>query len=77
MVLIGLGALLVVAGIVLAAMRTTSRGKLSDPHAKIPGHRTDTLEPQGRGKRLSIKADLPGLLLMAVGGVMIFVGAST
>lgn len=76
MILIALGAILVVAGIALAAMRTASRGKLSDPHAKIPGHRTDTLEPQGRGGRLSIKADLPGLLLMAVGAVLIFMGAS-
>ena len=76
MILIALGALLVVAGITLAAMRTASRGKLSDPHAKIPGHRTDTLEPQGQGRQLSVKADMPGLLLMAVGVVLIFVGAS-
>jgi uncharacterized membrane protein len=76
MILIALGALLVVGGIVLAAMRTAARGRLSDPHAKIPGHRTDTLEPQGQGKRLSMKADLPGLALMAAGAVLIFLGAS-
>lgn len=76
MMLIALGCLLVVAGVVLAAVRTAARGKLSDPHAKIPGHRTDTLEPQGQGKRLSMKADLPGFLLMAVGAVLIFAGAS-
>lgn len=77
MILIALGALLVVAGIALAAVRTVSDGKLSDPHAKIPGHRTDTLEPQGQGRRLSIKDDLPGFLLMAAGAVLIFVGAAT
>jgi hypothetical protein len=77
MILIALGALLVIGGLVLAAARTVSRGKLSDPHAKIPGHRMDTLEPRGEGKRLSIKADLPGLALMAAGGVLIFIGAST
>ena len=76
MFLIAIGALLVIAGISFAAMRTAERGKLSDPHAKIPGHRTDTLEPRGEGRRLSMKADLPGLLLVAIGVVLIFAGLS-
>lgn len=75
--LIALGAVMVISGIALAAMRTVSRGKLSDPHAATPGHRTDTLEPRGRGGRLSIKADLPGLALMAIGALLVFLGAST
>lgn len=76
MALIALGALMIIAGIVLAASRTAERGKLSDPHAKVPGHRVDTLEPRGRGDRLSVKADLPGLLLLVVGAVLVFVGAA-
>jgi hypothetical protein len=34
------------------------------------------LEPPGRGKRLSIKTDLPGIGLMVLGGILIFVGAA-
>lgn len=74
MFLIALGALLFIGGIALAATRTASRGKLSDPHATAPGTRIDTLEPRGRGSRLSIKADLPGFALMAIGALLIFVG---
>ena len=66
-----IGALLLVAGIGLAAARTASRGKLSDPHATGPERQINTLEPQGRGARLSLKADLPGLALMIVGGLLL------
>lgn len=76
MFLIALGALMIVAGIALAAARTASRGKLSDPHASAPGHPIDTLEPRGRGDRLSMKSDLPGLALMVVGTVLVFAGAA-
>jgi hypothetical protein len=73
--LIALGALLLIGGIVLAATRTASRGKLSDPQASDPGDQIETLEPRGRGDRLSIKADLPGLALMIIGAMLLFVGA--
>jgi hypothetical protein len=66
-----LGALLIVAGVVLAATRTASRGKLADPHATRPGKRTDTLEPRGRGARLSIKADLPGIAMIIIGALLL------
>ena len=73
MVLIAIGAVLVISGIVVAASRTASRGKLSEPH----GGRAGTLEPRGRGDRLSLKADLPGIALILVGIVLIFTGAMT
>ena len=76
MFLIALGALLIIGGIVLAATRTASRGKLSDPHGSAPGDQVETLEPQGRGDRLSIKADLPGLALMAIAALLVFLGSS-
>ena len=76
MALIALGALMLIGGIVFAAMRTTSRGKLSDPHASPGGKRPDTLEPRGRGARLNIKADLLGFALMALGALFVFLGAS-
>jgi len=51
-------ALLVIIGVVLTATRTLQRGRLSDPEAV-----RDTLEPKGSGRRLSVKADLPGIAL--------------
>jgi hypothetical protein len=68
---IALGVLLLVGGIILAATRTAARGKLSDPHATGVSRRLDTLEPRGRGGRLSIKADLPGFALMAIGALLL------
>lgn len=71
MFLIVLGALLIVSGIALAAVRAVSRGKLSDPHAVGAGKQTDTLEPQGRGAKLSIKADWAGIALIIVGALLL------
>lgn len=42
-----LGALLLIIGIVLAAARTVTRGKLSDLHRTGPTRRNNTLEPRG------------------------------
>ena len=72
MVLIVIGALLIVSGIVMAAIRTASRGKLSAPHGGPKG----TLEPRGKGDRLSVKSDFTGIGMMVVGGVLIFAGAA-
>jgi len=74
MVLVVIGALFVIAGIAMAAIRTAERGRLSEPHVQTSSRPT-TLEPTGRGRRLSFKADLPGLGLVALGVILIFVGA--
>lgn len=66
MMLVWIGALFVIAGVVLTATRTLQRGRLSDPEAV-----RDTLEPKGSGRRLSIKADLPGLALIAIGSLLL------
>jgi hypothetical protein len=71
MSLIVIGALLIVSGISLAAWRTASRGSLSDPHATGPGAQMETLEPRGRGGRLSFKADLPGIGLVVAGAILL------
>lgn len=76
MALILLGALLMVIGVSLAAIKSAGRGRLSKPPSPVDGETRDTLEPQGRGKRLSIKTDLPGIALMVLGGILIFVGAA-
>lgn len=67
--------LLVIGGMVLTATRTATRGRLSEARPRKLSGRPDTLEPRGRGSRLSIKADLPGLGLMAIGGLLLLIGA--
>ncbi|RJF92872.1 hypothetical protein [Sphingomonas cavernae] len=75
MALIWIGMLLVFGGMVLAATRTMKRGRLSEARSQTATKRPDTLEPSGRGSRLSIKADLPGLGLMALGALLLLIGA--
>ncbi|MDB5447973.1 MAG: hypothetical protein JWQ97_3290 [Phenylobacterium sp.] len=75
MLLISLGALCIIAGIVLATVRTLRRGRLSQPRSLTADEAPDTLEPAGRGDRLNLGADLPGIGLALVGAVLILVGA--
>ena len=74
MALVVIGALLVIVGIALAAVRTAGRGRLSQPGAASAA-RPNTLEPTGAGRRLSLKADLPGLGLAVLGALLIVAGA--
>ena len=75
MLLIGIGALLVIVGMVMAANATLRRGRLSQSERPLTHMPTDTLEPSDRGRRLDLKADLPGLALIAIGVVLLFLGA--
>lgn len=75
MVLIAVGVLLIIAGVVLSTLRTLRRGRLSQARRPATGEPRDTLEPSGKGDRLSLKADLPGIALFGLGLVLIFVGA--
>jgi hypothetical protein len=69
MFLIGLGALLVLGGILYMVRATIWRGSLSRPG--------DTLEPTRRGVGfLGLGANWPGILLMAIGAVLLVSGAS-
>ena len=74
MLAIWIGALLIIAGVTLAAVRTARRGRLSDL-SPDPQHPT-TLEPQGRGKRLSLKTDLPGIAMVAAGAFILLIYAA-
>lgn len=76
MALILLGALLMIIGLALAAIKSAEQGRLSKPPDPGEGEARATLEPPGRGKRLSIKTDLPGIALMVLGGILIFAGAA-
>ena len=74
MALVVIGALLVVAGVAMAAIRTAGRGRLSRASTQTSA-RPNTLEPTGMGRRLSLRADLLGLGMAALGAVLIFAGA--
>jgi hypothetical protein len=71
MLLISIGALLIISGVVLAAIRTLKSGRLSEVRQRGPSDAPDTLEPKGRGRRLSAKADLPGLAMIALGALIL------
>ena len=66
----GLGALLVLGGVLYMAGATIWRGSLSRPAR-------DTLEPPRRGVGfLGLGTNWPGILLMAIGAVLLTLGAS-
>ena len=76
MLLIGIGALLVVAGIVWATVRNARRGgRMSEAEEPAAHQPRDTLEPIGPGDRLSFKPDLPGLAVIAIGVILMAIGA--
>jgi hypothetical protein len=74
MPLLVLGALFVIVGVAIAAVRTAGRARLSQPPDQA-GTPLDTLEPTGKGRRLSLRADLIGLGMAALGGLLILAGA--
>lgn len=74
MFLIGLGATLVICGVVVAAFRTANNGRLSATSSRRRAN-AGTLEPRGRGARLSLWSDLPGVIMVGVGAVLLIAGA--
>ena len=74
MLVIWLGALLFVAGIVYLAGQAIWRGRMSEPGPAGLGSR-NTLEPAHRGVRfLGIGQNWPGLLLVAIGAILLLFG---
>lgn len=76
MLLIAIGAALIIIGVVLSTVRTLKRGRLSQGREAGTGEPRDTLEPKGRGDRLSFMSDLPGIVLFVFGAALIFLGAA-
>jgi sulfite exporter TauE/SafE len=75
MVLMGLGALLILCGLLYMARATIWRGALSgrDSSRRV----RDTLEPSRRGLGfLGLGANWPGVLLMGLGAVLMATGAT-
>ena len=76
MFLMGLGALLAVGGILYMARSAIWRGPLSGPESSRPVR--DTLEPPRRSMRfLGLGTNWPGILLMAVGAVILLVAGAS
>ncbi len=71
MPLMWIGAALVIAGILVSTITTLRRGRLSQAEQPVTHEPRDTLEPQGKGRRLSLKADLPGLAMIALGFILL------
>lgn len=76
MLLIVAGALLIVCGMVVATVSTLKRGRLSQARQPVTHAPRDTLEPTGKGRRLSLKTDLSGLGLILLGALLLFLGAA-
>jgi hypothetical protein len=74
MAIVVIGVLLVIVGVALAAIRTAGRGRLSQPNSPTSAKPT-TLEPTGKGRQLSLRADLIGLGMAALGAILILAGA--
>lgn len=70
-----IGALLVLCGIVYLAGAAIYRGRMSDPGPNPHDTARPTLEPHHRGLRfLGLKVSWPGLLMIAIGGLMLLFG---
>ncbi|WP_156518693.1 hypothetical protein [Sphingobium sp. EP60837] len=75
MLLISFGAICMIAGVLIATLSTLRRGRLSQSRRIRRDAPRQTLEPSGEGDRLNLMGDLPGIGLIVIGAVLIFVGA--
>ena len=73
--LVWLGALLVVGGVLFTATQAIWRGRLSDARRTPSGLAADTLEPRESGTGFGLKANWPGLVLIALGAFLLLIGA--
>ena len=64
-----LGALLVLIGVVFMATQAIRQGRLSEP--KLMRSSGATLEPQRPGAGFGLKSNWPGLVLIAIGAVLL------
>ena len=76
MLVIWLGALFVLGGLLFMMAQPIWRGRLSDAKRTSSRVPRDTLEPRRPGAGFALKANWPGLLLIALGGTLLLVWAS-
>jgi len=76
MTVILIGALLVFGGVLLMAYKAIWQGRLSGASRRDSIVESTTLEPQGRSAAFDPKANWPGLALIALGTILLFVGTA-
>jgi hypothetical protein len=77
MLFIWIGAFLVIVGVLFTAAQAIWRGRLSEARPARFGAAGGTLEPRGANMGgFGLKANWPGLALMAVGGALLLAGAA-
>ena len=76
MLFVGLGALLILCGLVLIAGRMIWAGPLSQARRSRTSPVDATLEPQGRSGLFNLKAHLPGIGLLAMGAILLIAAAA-
>ena len=76
MTVIYIGALLVFGGVLFMAFKAIWRGRLSGASRRDSMVESTTLEPQGRSAAFDLKANWPGLALIALGTILLFVGTT-
>jgi hypothetical protein len=75
MLLIWLGALCIVGGVLLLAVSPIWRGRLSGRRSRSAVIADGTLEPRRPGAGFGLKTSWPGFALIAVGALLMLVGA--
>jgi hypothetical protein len=76
MAVIFIGALLVIGGSLVMAYTAIYRGRLSGASRRASIVESTTLEPRGRSAAFDPKANWPGIALIALGIVLLFVGTA-
>jgi uncharacterized membrane protein len=76
MTVIIIGVLLVFGGVLYMAYKAIWRGRLSGASQRDSMVESTTLEPQGRSAAFDPKANWPGLALVALGTILLFVGTN-
>ena len=73
MTLIWLGVILVIGGVIFTAAQPMLRGRLSRLRrvGPTPSPSSNTLEPEQPGLGLSLRDNWPGLLMIALGAVLL------
>lgn len=75
MALILLGAFLFLAGVLFMALQPL-KGRLSRFRRLGAQRNSVTLEPEKPGRGFDIRSNLPGLLMVAAGSVLLLIGAA-
>ena len=76
MIVILIGALLVLGGVLFMAYVAIWRGRLSGASRRDPMAESPTLEPKGRSAAFDPRANWPGLALVGLGSILIYVGTT-